>query len=154
MARPLAEALDSSFTVVVCSEPDRARALIDVASFQAIVVVAELITIDEGGPPVVRAATTADPATVRDDVTAAVRDRTMDECRTAGALSALTELTYDEYIDLVRFRATRQYLLALMQRHQGSVSEASRTAGMMRESLHRLMRRHNVEAEQFREVPR
>lgn len=151
--RRLADALAATFTVMVCSEPERAEVLIAVACFQAVVIADEFVAAPEVGDdvPVVRVATTADPAKVRDEVIAAVDRRKADEQRRAGELSKLTELKYDEYIELVRFRATRRYLLGLMMRYRGSVTDASRSAGMVRESLHRLLRRHDVEAERFRE---
>jgi hypothetical protein len=59
-------------------------------------------------------------------------------------------LSYDEYVDLARYAITRRYLLALLGRHNGSVTDAAKGANMKRESLHRLMRRYHVTADDFR----
>ncbi len=63
----------------------------------------------------------------------------------------IATLGYDEYIELARYATTRRYLIALLHRHHGSVTEAARGADMKRESLHRLMRRHHLIADDFRE---
>ena len=60
-------------------------------------------------------------------------------------------LPYDEYVALARFRTTRDYLIALLLRHRGVVAEAARAGGLMRETLHRLIRRHGIEPDWFRE---
>lgn len=138
---------------MVCSDRARAEVLIEVACFQAIVVADGFVAaIDGAGEvPVISVKPDADVAAVRDEVIAAVEHRKADELQRASELSKLTELKYDEYIELIRYRVTRRYLLGLMRRYRGSVTDASRSAGMVRESLHRLLRRHDVEADQFRE---
>lgn len=60
-------------------------------------------------------------------------------------------LPYDEYVELARYAMMRRYLLALLSRHNGSVTDAARGAKLKRESLHRLMRRYHVHADDFRE---
>jgi hypothetical protein len=60
-------------------------------------------------------------------------------------------LAYDEYAELARYALNRRYLLALLGRHNGSVTHAAKGAHMKRESLHRLMRRYHVTADDFRE---
>lgn len=151
--RRLADALGARFTVMTCTERARAEVLIDVACFQAIVVAEGFVAeIDSAGEvPVIIVKANADAAAVRDEVIAAVERRKAEELQRAGELYKLTELKFDEYIELIRFRATRRYLLGLMRRYRGSVTDASRSAGMVRESLHRLLRKHDVEADQFRE---
>jgi transcriptional regulator of acetoin/glycerol metabolism len=47
------------------------------------------------------------------------------------------QLSYREVVDLARDRASREYLIALMQELGGNVTEAARRAGVERESLHR-----------------
>jgi len=59
-------------------------------------------------------------------------------------------LSYREVVDLARDRASREYLIALMRDLGGNVTEAARRAGMERESLHRLLKRHGVRSEDFR----
>jgi transcriptional regulator of acetoin/glycerol metabolism len=60
-------------------------------------------------------------------------------------------LTYREARDLAMYRITREYLLAVLHHHRGSVTEAARAADLERESLHRLLRRHDIIADAFRE---
>lgn len=153
LTRRLADALGATFSVMVCSERERATALMEVACFQAIVIAEGFLASIDGvdGVPMIVVPANGDAASVRGQVIDAVERRKAEEWRGAGELARLTELEYDEYIELVRFRATRRYLLGLMRRHHGSVTDASRKAGMMRESLHRLLRRHDVEAERFRD---
>jgi DNA-binding NtrC family response regulator len=62
----------------------------------------------------------------------------------------LAELGYREAMELVRERGTRDYLVALMTSFGGNVSRAAERAGIARESLHRLLKRHDVEPEAFR----
>jgi DNA-binding NtrC family response regulator len=62
-------------------------------------------------------------------------------------------LTYREVVDLARERASREYLIALMQEVLGNVTEAARRAGIERESLHRLLRRYGVRSEDYKPRP-
>jgi DNA-binding NtrC family response regulator len=63
----------------------------------------------------------------------------------------LARLPYREAIDVSRDRASRDYLVALMKEFQGNVTKAAERAGMERESLHRLLKRHGVRPEDFRQ---
>ncbi|MBL8622938.1 MAG: sigma-54-dependent Fis family transcriptional regulator [Myxococcales bacterium] len=63
---------------------------------------------------------------------------------------AETQLGYREVVDLARDRASREYLIALMQELGGNVSEAARRAGMERETMHRLLKRYAVRSDDFR----
>ena len=60
------------------------------------------------------------------------------------------QLSYREVVDLARDRASREYLIALMQELGGNVTEAARRAGVERESLHRLLKRYGVRSEDFK----
>ena len=60
-------------------------------------------------------------------------------------------LTYREVVDLARDRASREYLITLMRELGGNVTDASRRAGMERESLHRLLKRYGVRSEDFKQ---
>ena len=75
--------------------------------------------------------------------------RATDRAR-AARLPELAALPYDAYLELVRHGSTRQYLIALLSVHHGSVTGAAHAAGLARESLHRLLRRHGLEAQEFR----
>ena len=61
-----------------------------------------------------------------------------------------THLTYREVVDVARDRASREYLIALMQELGGNVTEAARRAGMERETMHRLLKRYGVRSDDFR----
>ncbi|MDP2314296.1 MAG: sigma-54 dependent transcriptional regulator [Pseudomonadota bacterium] len=59
--------------------------------------------------------------------------------------------TYRDAVERARDRAGRDYLVALLRRAGGNVTKAADEAGVERETLHRLLRRHGVEAGRFRE---
>jgi two-component system response regulator HydG len=63
---------------------------------------------------------------------------------------SLAVLTYREAVDLLKERATREYLEALMLHTQGNVSRAAAQAGLARETLHRLLKKFEVAPESFR----
>ena len=152
--RRLTDALGARYTVLTCIDRERAEVLIAIACFQAIVIADGFIAVPDAladGVPLISVGPNADPVKVRDEVMAAVDARKATERKEAGGHIPLTSLEYDEYIELVRFRATRRYLLGLMHRYHGSVTDGARCAGMVRESMHRLLRRHDVEAERFRD---
>jgi DNA-binding NtrC family response regulator len=68
----------------------------------------------------------------------------------AGSLSGLAQLTYHDAVELARERASREYLIALMQQFGGSVTRAAERAGMERESLHRLLKRYGLRSNEFK----
>jgi two-component system response regulator AtoC len=82
-------------------------------------------------------------AALPDDVRAGARPRP----RRAASLAALP---YRKAIAVERERATREYVVALLQDVQGNVTQAAERAGIERESFHRLMKRHAVRAEDYR----
>jgi DNA-binding NtrC family response regulator len=59
-------------------------------------------------------------------------------------------MTFKEAIDLARDRAARDYLITLMKEFGGNVTQAADRAGVERESLHRLLKRHGVRSEDFK----
>ncbi|MGB8930350.1 MAG: sigma-54 dependent transcriptional regulator [Anaeromyxobacteraceae bacterium] len=69
-----------------------------------------------------------------------------------GAIPAevLAEMPYREAVDLARDRVSRDYLSALLKKHDGNVTRAAERAGMERESLHRLLKRYGVRSEDFK----
>lgn len=67
-----------------------------------------------------------------------------------GAGAIVTNLPYREAVDLARDRASRQYLVELMREFAGNVTRAADQAGVERESLHRLLKRHGVDPKDFR----
>ncbi|MGD8627841.1 MAG: sigma-54 dependent transcriptional regulator [bacterium] len=70
----------------------------------------------------------------------------------AGMISEdhLTRLTYQEACDLGRDRIAGRYLQALIKAHKGNVTAAAERAGIQRETLHRLLRKHNIDPSEFR----
>lgn len=63
----------------------------------------------------------------------------------------LSAVSYREALAGARDRGSREYLKALLKAFKGNVSRAAERAGLERESLHRLLRRHGVDAGAFRE---
>ena len=68
----------------------------------------------------------------------------------AAADAQLATLSYREALAAARDRGSREYLEALLKLFAGNVSRAAHRAGMERESLHRLLRRHGIDADSFR----
>ena len=64
--------------------------------------------------------------------------------------AALSSLSYREMIDLARERASREYLVTLMQEFGGNVTKAAERAGVERESLHRLLKRYGLRSNEFK----
>ena len=145
-ARAIRSAL-TDLDVTVTDTVTRARALASTGAFLAVFAtpalagsVAGAVELDASGSPAEIASSAH--ATIARALKARDGEARNDD---VGALS------YDEYIELARYAITRRYLLALLRRHNGSVTEAARGANMKRESLHRLMRRYHVTADDFRE---
>lgn len=70
--------------------------------------------------------------------------------RASTAVDGLVRLPYQEAISLLHDRATREYLASLMRSTGGNVSKAAEQAELARESLHRLLRRHGVDPDDYR----
>ena len=66
----------------------------------------------------------------------------------------LSNLSYREALASARDRGSRDYLAALLKSFGGNVSRAAERAGLERESLHRLLRRHGIQAGAFRDSGR
>lgn len=58
--------------------------------------------------------------------------------------SSLTNMKWQEAMDLGRRETGRQYLQALLKRYGGRVADAAAHAGVERESFYRLLRKHGV----------
>lgn len=65
----------------------------------------------------------------------------------------LSALSYREALASARDRGSREYLTALLRAFNGNVSRAAEQAGLERESLHRLLRRHCIHADHYRSSP-
>lgn len=72
--------------------------------------------------------------------------------RTLGHRSSSSKavVPYREALAVERGRATREYLAQLLEETHGNVTLAAEKAGIERESLHRLLKRHGLRAEDYR----
>ena len=61
-------------------------------------------------------------------------------------VAALSEISRDEALD----DADRAYLTAVLKKHNGVIASAARQAGLSRQGLNKLMKRHGIEADDFR----
>lgn len=58
----------------------------------------------------------------------------------------LTEISRDQAIET----AERDYLTAVMQKHVGNIAAAARQAGLSRQGMNRLLKRHAIDADDYR----
>ena len=80
-------------------------------------------------------------------------ERQRERARVGGAAAMeeqLAGVSYREALAGARDRGSREYLAALLKVCAGNVSRAAERAGLERESLHRLLRRHGIDADVFR----
>jgi hypothetical protein len=149
IAHRLSDAIGGRFEVVSCTDPEKAMALAATGTYLAIVKTAGFAKLATE-TPIVRVVETAGPQLL--DELDAIRERARsDQRQRAVELAHLAALPYDEYIALARAHATRDYLLALLLRHRGVIAEAARASGLLRETLHRLIRRHDIDPNWFRD---
>ena len=146
------EALHPSFRVLRCSDAARARALAALGWFEVVIAAGSLVSRAEVEPAAAFVAIGArvDGELLRGQVNRALAEKRRRDGERAALLVDLAGFTYGELLDLARTHAARQYLLGLVFAHRGSVTEAARVAGLERESLHRLLRRHGIQADRFR----
>ncbi len=69
---------------------------------------------------------------------------------TTSSAASLARLPYREAMALLNDRVTREYLQALLALTGGNVSRAADQAGLARESLHRLLKKHAVDPDAWR----
>ncbi|MDV6029185.1 MAG: sigma-54-dependent Fis family transcriptional regulator [Phycisphaera sp. RhM] len=60
--------------------------------------------------------------------------------------AALSEISRDEALD----DADRAYLAAVLKKHNGVIASAARQAGLSRQGLNKLLKRHGIDADDFR----
>ncbi|MEQ9071917.1 MAG: helix-turn-helix domain-containing protein [Gimesia chilikensis] len=60
--------------------------------------------------------------------------------------TGVAEGSRDEAIE----NAEYQYLTALLEKHEGNISQAAQQAGLSRQGLHKLLNKHNISAADFR----
>lgn len=81
----------------------------------------------------------------------AASDATVFRTPTNSGDPRLASLSYREALASARDRGSREYLNELLKAFGGNVSRAAERAGLERESLHRLLRRHHINAGAFRD---
>lgn len=146
-ARAIQSALANDFSVTVTEDPRHGDALASTRAFLAVI----LVGVAAG---TIRHAIVVEPDADALGIRSAVVDavaRLAREQRHDARSDLIGVVPYDDYIELAHYAATRRYLMALLGRHAGSVTDAARDAKMKRESLHRLLRRHHVSADDFRD---
>ncbi len=62
----------------------------------------------------------------------------------------LAAMPYREAVEQAQDRISREYLVALLGEFRGNVTKAAARAGMERESLHRLLKRHGIRSDDFK----
>jgi hypothetical protein len=146
-ARRIADALGDAFAVSTVGDPARARALA-ATGFHRVTIAADVFADVVDGA--VTVGSEDDSAALIGALHQLLTDRLRDE-RADAHVASLSALAFDEFTELAHAAATRRYLIGLLHHHRGSVTDAARAAGMARESLHRLLRRHHLDADDFRD---
>ncbi|MEJ7598387.1 MAG: hypothetical protein WKG01_10790 [Kofleriaceae bacterium] len=146
-ARAVRTAIGDDYSLTVTDDPDQGRALAATGGYLAVLTVG---AVDETFRGAMELEADAGAASIQAAVHQAVR-RLEEAHRAQARTDVVGTVPYDDYIELARYAATRRYLMALLSHHGGSVTDAARGAKMKRESLHRLLRRHHLIAEDFRE---
>lgn len=150
-SRPLAGAVVHRFTLTICTEAPRARALLQAGCFQAVITVDGFLDgVEHPAKTVLTEDVLRDEEALVVHVMSALTKQREEDDRRAYMMAAIASLPHAEYMELARWRTTREYLLAIMAQHRGNITDAARGVGVARESLHRLLRRHEVDPERFR----
>ncbi|TWU62134.1 sigma-54-dependent transcriptional regulator [Crateriforma conspicua] len=68
------------------------------------------------------------------------------ETESQGLVDDLAEISRDEALD----RADRAYLDVLLQRHGGNIAAAARQAGLSRQGMNKLLKRHDIDVAPYR----
>lgn len=145
-ARTIRAAL-TDLDVTVTDSVTRARGLSSTGAFLAVFATAGLVQSVAGAIELDASAPGFEISNAAHDALSLAVKAQDDDART----DDVGALPYEEYVELARYALSRRYLLALLRRYNGSVTDAAKGADMKRESLHRLMRRYHVTAEDFRE---
>jgi two-component system response regulator AtoC len=64
--------------------------------------------------------------------------------------AVLATMPYREAVEQAQEKVSREYLVALLTEFRGNVTRAASRAGMERESLHRLLKRHGLRSDDFK----
>lgn len=146
-ARAIRTALADDYSVTVVEDVDQGRALASTGGYLAVLTVGVSDAAIKGA---IEIETDASAAAIRAALHQALA-RLESAHRAQACVDEIGTVPYENYIELARYSTTRRYLMALLSHHGGSVTDAARGAKMKRESLHRLLRRHHLIAEDFRE---
>jgi DNA-binding NtrC family response regulator len=90
------------------------------------------------------------PLVTRDDLPEGVASLTFATKTRRLSGPALAKRPWREAVELVERKVARAYFRALLESTRGNVSEAAERAGLARESLHRLLRKHGIAPDHFR----
>lgn len=145
----LTEYLDG-FELLCTSNGARAALLASIGCFQAVVVTERyVVDLDRGAieSPLILVGPETAPNSLPGLIAAVIQENRSVDQRGSCQLEPLSDLAYSTYIELVRFRATRRYLLGLMRRCCGNLREASLVSGIERGTLGRELRRHDIEVD-------
>jgi two-component system response regulator AtoC len=63
---------------------------------------------------------------------------------------ALAAMPYREVVEQAQDRVSREYLVALLTEFHGNVTRSAARAGLERESLHRLLKKHGLRSDDFK----
>ena len=63
----------------------------------------------------------------------------------------LAAMPYREVVEQAQDRVSREYLVALLSEFHGNVTRAAARAGLERESLHRLLKKHGLRSDDFKQ---
>jgi DNA-binding NtrC family response regulator len=64
-----------------------------------------------------------------------------------GTVAVLSEISREEALD----SAEVSYLTMLLEKHDGNISQAAQQAGLSRQGMHKLLKKHGISAAEFRE---
>ncbi len=151
-AKRLRDALAARCEVTVAGDRQRAMALLAAGSFDVVVAEEPLPDCERVAVVLAPGDKAIEPEAFAREIDRAVAERRRRERETVAVSSDLGRLSYREFVALARERVIREYLLALMRLHRGSVTRAADQADIERESLHRLLKRHRIRADDFRKA--
>jgi len=143
---------DAAAALVAYDWPGNVRELENVVERAAVVAKGPLVAVTDLPVGLRQAATVTAgaPAARTESSGASVTPRAAGAPPPSELGPVLAGLPYREALDRGRERVSREYLEALLLQFSGNVTRAAEHAGLERESLHRLLKRHGLRADDFR----